>query len=1115
MSTTVLIVIDGIYRFGAGAVPAGNQDFTYTSLVGALAAAGLQVTKAHRQADSTADIANFDFTGHDLLAYDAIWLIGYEGRNDTNIPPVGHSTTGGIGAAALDAIAAYMEAGGGVFATGDHDSIGADMCGYLPRVRAMRCWYGAGDTATPMPAGFPTNFPPMSTARADTTRPNPAGVYTDHAAPFVWFENQSDSVPQTIAPTTSPAHAILRRDGHDIVVYPDHMHEGRTLGEVPGYDYANQPSPFGDTSRKEFRTVAGNLQRPEIVATGRVPGNAVYTVGGDGFTDSAVATPDPARPLNTLSVYDGRAAGVGRIVTGATFHHYIDVNLIGDTDVVAGPLATKVGADAIKGHGFNDDAAVFDEIKAVWVNIARWLARPRPALGLILERSTFSQDEVGASTTFPDAVLVTVDGLKPGQFPGGGITGLGAPAGLAGWAPVITPAAGVPIAFDPTAVDSDDPTLPDRLQRFTFTYRVRFTGTAFGFAGASSVVPVDAALAPGGVAAPLADKAWLSLVKSANPFMLDLADGNPTAWLSSDIRVFRMIAGDSFNGVPLPAGASRADALAFIGAVTNSITPAQFAVLPSLEEASALSSLPLTTAAPQRRIYNFALARVRLSGAGADAVDVRVFFRIFTTQTTAALTYHLDGASMPIEGYLRTAGAAPIALPGTQGGGSEWLSFPFFAKGRMSPPSAQDDPDNVKTVQAGVGVRMFGALVDNNLMDPYLTQTPISGGAAQPLPTLLMGEHQCLVAQIEFAGTPIPDGATPWTSDKLSQRNIAFSTVANPGLDASRVALHTFEIEATPPAIADDAPPDELLLRWSPGTPADTVLRLTLPGWSAPAVVELADRLYPRHQIVAVDAHTIELPAGGTRYVPVPRSARRQPGVIAAEFPLGIQRGQRFDVSVRQVSNKVRRAQVPPPKVTQISLAEAATLLETVPVIGVQARAQGPLPRGAFDLGGRRTLVTDLALFDAIGDHALVIEHPAPAVVAAARLDAGRWRETIGAFQLAVPVSTRHEMLPHHLQLLSVLRWRLAHLPRQARWRPAMQAYVDLMADKVRALGGHPERVPATPDGAIPQVGDAGEGGGAPSAGGTPIEPLFGRFGIWLLLLMLLLLLLLLRGWLA
>ena len=209
MATKVLIVLDGGYRF---AEPAFIPDFTYTVLVGALEGAGFDVTKAHRGTDGTADMSSFHFdTSVNLLDFDALWLIGNLGRNSTT-----SSGTSGAGLPdnELKAIARFMAAGGGVFATGDHDSIGSELSGHIPRVRAMRCWYGINDSASPMPAGFPRNFPVITAGRADTTQRNPMGDYGGDTT-FVWFENQSDPLPQPIVPT-APTHPILRRAGHDI-----------------------------------------------------------------------------------------------------------------------------------------------------------------------------------------------------------------------------------------------------------------------------------------------------------------------------------------------------------------------------------------------------------------------------------------------------------------------------------------------------------------------------------------------------------------------------------------------------------------------------------------------------------------------------------------------------------------------------------------------------------------------------------------------------------------------------------------------------------------------------------------------------------------------------------
>ena len=54
----VLIVIDNDFGFSANN---GTADFTFVTLVNALTSAGHQVTKAHRQTDTSADIPMFNF----------------------------------------------------------------------------------------------------------------------------------------------------------------------------------------------------------------------------------------------------------------------------------------------------------------------------------------------------------------------------------------------------------------------------------------------------------------------------------------------------------------------------------------------------------------------------------------------------------------------------------------------------------------------------------------------------------------------------------------------------------------------------------------------------------------------------------------------------------------------------------------------------------------------------------------------------------------------------------------------------------------------------------------------------------------------------------------------
>jgi hypothetical protein len=213
------------------------------------------------------------------------------------------------------------------------------------------------------------------------------------------------------------------------------------------------------------------------------------------------------------------------------------------------------------------------------------------------------------------------------------------------------------------------------------------------------------------------------------------------------------------------------------------------------------------------------------------------------------------------------------------------------------------------------------------------------------------------------------------------------------------------------------------------------------------------------------------LPGGGTRYVPLPKSDRRQTGILIADFPLGVKKGQRYDVVVEQVTTRSRPLDIPEPKAEKISLAEAEKLIREHG--GTQATRKrdtkaGAAPRGAYTLSATRTLVTDLRLLDMAGDHAVIVEHPDPAKVAAARAAAGRWRQTIGAFQLGIPVSVKADMLLYHSRILSTMRWRAEHLSRNSRWYTTFRRYVDLLAEKVKALGGDPYAIPATPGGEWP-----------------------------------------------
>lgn len=110
-----------------------------------------------------------------LRPYHQVWLFGYNGGS------------GSLSAGERTALQKWMdERRGGVFATGDHDDLGAALCRQVPRVGTMRRWTNA--QSVPPGGGL---------ARVDTNRPANAA---QEAPTYAEIPNsaQSDAVPQRI-----------------------------------------------------------------------------------------------------------------------------------------------------------------------------------------------------------------------------------------------------------------------------------------------------------------------------------------------------------------------------------------------------------------------------------------------------------------------------------------------------------------------------------------------------------------------------------------------------------------------------------------------------------------------------------------------------------------------------------------------------------------------------------------------------------------------------------------------------------------------------------------------------------------------------------------------------
>ena len=213
----------------------------------------------------------------------------------------------------------------------------------------------------------------------------------------------------------------------------------------------------------------------------------------------------------------------------------------------------------------------------------------------------------------------------------------------------------------------------------------------------------------------------------------------------------------------------------------------------------------------------------------------------------------------------------------------------------------QSDPLNRKTI-AGSGAesrRYFGCWLDINQDAPQFEED----GEQKSIQEILKGEHQCLIAEIDYALDAIPNGATPGTNENLSQRNLIINEAPNPANVTTRVVAHTLEIAPSktpaqlPPVPPAGAPvptgrlvPDELVFTWG-NIPAGSQVTIYLPDVEADDVLALVARRPGAAMVAKVDDHTLRLTVGGITYLPVPGGrVRTIPGAV--EHPASARSGE-------------------------------------------------------------------------------------------------------------------------------------------------------------------------------------------------------------------------------
>jgi hypothetical protein len=233
----------------------------------------------------------------------------------------------------------------------------------VPRVRSMRKWW----YPNPGPNGEPVAPPPVGSTRIETTQLPPGQTQ-------VFFDDQSDDIPQPLnlrwyANTWSwfvlslYPHPVMCGVKGPITVAPDHMHEGEV---ITPWDL-NATLTFAGQNFVEYPADGqGRQWPPQIIAWGQVLAETnVSTEGAHVGDPTDIASP---RSFGVVGAYDGQRVGIGRVVVDSTWHHFFDINLIGD------PIAP-----APKTMGFKASAsgqAALAQIENYYRNIAFWIARP-------------------------------------------------------------------------------------------------------------------------------------------------------------------------------------------------------------------------------------------------------------------------------------------------------------------------------------------------------------------------------------------------------------------------------------------------------------------------------------------------------------------------------------------------------------------------------------------------------------------------------------------------------------------------------------------------------------------------------------------------------------------
>ena len=307
-------------------------------------------------------------------------------------------------------------------------------------------------------------------------------------------------------------------------------------------------------------------------------------------------------------------------------------------------------------------------VQAYWSKADNACVLPLGTLSFWVDKSTLGRDEVKDfidtnGGVVSNAFWLVLEDFSPNTFQSFGVQ-IPVPTGPFANLPgvTITPSPATPGGPPPAQAIPmfEDPAHPDTIQRIRFSFDIRFTNalltavpSPFPASGGNSYalsgnIMINGSALPG---APSVATTVFELVSGADPYFTNIDPTNPgnnVSWLSQDLRVFPVAAGQSALAADVNAPVFQASQspwdyiqalLSYLNgsdAYTTPVPPGSPDPLNGLPgqggfETGDSSVTPVNVA--DQRNFNFAIARVRLrteaQGAAGEAVDVRVFFRLW------------------------------------------------------------------------------------------------------------------------------------------------------------------------------------------------------------------------------------------------------------------------------------------------------------------------------------------------------------------------------------------------------------------------------------------------------------------------------------------------------